>query len=167
MAKLGIDDIIRGVAYAYDKNVSHEPTNAERRHNRLQGYCMARDKRDFGSDASGVYGGVGWTMKRPKGTYWCGYISFPRDLPDDCLMALDREVHGGFTGDPKDETMGFDCNHGFIGDWPADRWTGTYRDYHYVLGQIKNLIEISEQWTNPKLAAILGGEEEKEEKSEA
>lgn len=103
---------------------------------------MVRDIEAHGSLVEGTYRNVPYLMKRPHDTFWCGYVeecNATREISDQKLEALEDIAHGGLTAH-----LGFDCAHS--GDYAPLRirrslpW-GTYRDYDYVLANLKAMID--------------------------
>jgi len=97
---------------------------------------------------SGCYRGIPWELKRPYGTYLCGYIRPPPAicprLTDAHYDELEKIAHGGLTSG-----LGFDCAHYgdyfVIGDvferYNKMSMSGIYRDYDYCLPILYNMID--------------------------
>lgn len=94
---------------------------------------MKKDIRKYGNVQSGMYKNIKWLMKRPYNTYWCGYVEYDNKLlQEDDYNTLDELSH-----------IGFNCTH--YGDYnPILSLSnpGKYRDYEYVLGKLKDMIDL-------------------------
>lgn len=104
---------------------------------------MLADIAEHGKEQTGEHRGIKWDMKRPYGTYWCGYVDHSciddSKFTDDDCDELERLSHGGLTSG-----VGFDCAH--YNDYhPSGLFRNnnrcTYRDYDYVLGKICGMID--------------------------
>lgn len=99
--------------------------------------AMRQDIQQYGMQQEGIYKDVSWSMKRPYGTYWCGYVTSEINTTKDMLDKLEAIAHGGLTA-----RLGFDCSH--CHDYPTSghfNKTAKFRDYNYVLGNIKEMID--------------------------
>ena len=102
---------------------------------------MLVDIRTYGNQEHGTHRNIEWSMNRPYGTYWCGYIHYTGDLTDAQIEQLENRNHGGLTGG-----LGFDCAH--YGDYfpftleqSSFLMKGTFKDHDYVLNIIQNMID--------------------------
>lgn len=100
----------------------------------MEELVMQYDISTYGNQRSGSYKGINWSMKRPYGNYWCGYI-YPNDddISDKDIKNLEEIAHGGLT-----MGYGFDCTH--LGDYPMDK-NGTFRTFEYVYKCITSMID--------------------------
>lgn len=119
-------------------------------HNRSQAARMLKDLMHCSNQPmDGVYKGIKWKITRPTGSHLCGYIIVPKTTVVD-FDGLDDIAHGGITGgcrcNEDEESFGFDCAH--AGDWIPSFGAGlakennwTYKNYDYVLNNIKEMID--------------------------
>lgn len=97
----------------------------------------------------GKYRDYIYKMKRPYGTYWCGYVDLTKEIrnqiTDDQLDCLEGIVHGGLS----EELIEFNCAH--VTDYYSIYWGPepprigrkgcTYKDHDFVLNHIKDIID--------------------------
>lgn len=112
----------------------------------IQKKRQEEDIKQNGNHRTGVYKDVDWEMIRPDNTYWCGYVKLhgrTKTFSEKQLEELSEVAHGGFTA-----PFGFDCAH--AGDYYFEegspfsvffRQTDTYKDFDYVLKNIKDIID--------------------------
>lgn len=108
---------------------------------------FAEDLVKYPESDQGVYRGFTWLMRRPHGSFWCGYVDLRPaqdflDADPEHFDELESRTHYGFTG-AFGVMSGFDCAH-------ADDFTGvgdglladaTYKDHDYVLTHIQSMID--------------------------
>lgn len=107
----------------------------------------------------GVYRGYRWLMRRPGGTYWCGYVDLSPaqeflNESDNHYDELESRAHFGITGG-YENMSGFDCSHyadfysrlenlpgmpASLRDFCIDG-NATYKDHDYVLSRIEDMID--------------------------
>ena len=86
----------------------------------------------------GTYSNITWLMRRPTGTYICGYINPDFEITEDIYSELEYLVHGGFTA-----RFGFDTRHAY--DWAYCSFHDSpglvYRDFQYCLDDILAVVD--------------------------
>ena len=110
-----------------------------------------KDKERYPNDVySGLYRGIPWRLKRPNGSYWCGYVDLEKSdeekLSKTDWSNLNDIAHGGLTCG-----IGFDCAH--IGDYyyfpcaaaltplPQLNLNATFKTYEFAFGEVIKLID--------------------------
>lgn len=121
---------------------------------------MLGDIEKYGNEQKGEYKTVKWTARRPKGSYWCGYVHTDIKLTEEEESILDGFTHGGITSE---YPIGFDCSHtGDYAPWKmpnidnpggADEWyidnfltslsqqSPEFRTFPYVKQKIYDMID--------------------------
>ncbi|MHB1952718.1 MAG: hypothetical protein ACYCOU_03130 [Sulfobacillus sp.] len=96
---------------------------------------MLRDIDEHGNEIRGEFKGISYLLRRPYGTYWCGYLLPPEQvqLSDEAIAAIESSTHGGLTA-----SLGFDCAH--WNDYPTDP-NGKFRGYDYVMDVIQRMVD--------------------------
>jgi len=129
-----------GVNTRHTSSISQSEKNASIQYNR-----MKADLERHPDNEIGQYRGYNYELKRPYGTYWCGYIRLRDDQPeltDTQIDHLDSIVHGGLTSG-----IGFDCAH--YNDYYRSQYeddvymteNATYKDYDFVYNEITKMID--------------------------
>lgn len=99
---------------------------------------MMDDIEQYGDNVEGEYREIRWRMERCY-LHWCGYVKMNGEgkIDEEHYNEAERRSHGGFTS-----FWGFDCSHYRDYSNPMMRSGGNeYRDYDYVLGKIKDIID--------------------------
>lgn len=99
---------------------------------------LQEDQETWGNEQNGIYRGIShYAWRHPRMKHWCGYINPNTEISEDMYEKLDDVAHGGITGDRGGP--GFDCSH--HGDFPLTI-DGVYRNYPYVLNNMKAMIDV-------------------------
>lgn len=99
---------------------------------------LQEDQEMWGNEQRGSYRGVSYyAWRHPRYKHWCGYINPNTEISSDMYEKLEEVAHGGITGDKGGP--GFDCAH--AGDFSMIDQDGIYRDYTYVVNNLKAMID--------------------------